>query len=149
MSLAQRRAAARARLQKSRAGRAFLGIGGRAGQLALPLIAGGAAQMVGQMAREKVSAVGSRWYGEPLALGAAAFLAIRRKPNVAYALAGAAGYAGAFAYRLKAYQEGKGANPIPQIGGGAPAPVAQLAPAVKQAAGYDYQAGAIEDAVGF
>jgi hypothetical protein len=52
-----------------------------------------------------------------------------RKPNVAHALAGAAGYAGGFAYKLKQFQEGKGSNPVPQFAAAVAAPAALRAAA--------------------
>ena len=86
-TLAQRRAAARARLSRSRGGRALLGIGGRAGHLAMGAAVGAAGQIASQMASEKISML-NKWYGQPAILGLGAFLMIRRKPNVAHALAG-------------------------------------------------------------
>lgn len=112
-TLAQRRAAARARLSRSRGGRAFLGLGGRTGQLAMGGGIGGAAQYLGEFVANKVDFVKNHWYGEPAMLGVGAFLAIRRKPTWAYALAGAAGYSAAFRYKLNQFQQGKGATPVP------------------------------------
>ena len=146
-TLAQRRAAARARLGRSRSGRAVLGLTGRTGHMLMAGGIGAAAQIVGEMAGDKISFVKDNWYGEPAALGLGAFLLIRRKPTWAYALAGAAGYSGTFRYKLDQFQLGKRqASPVPtfqhKAAGGAPGP----------GAGYYQNAGAPEDyanAVGF
>lgn len=81
---------------------------------------GAAAQVAGEFAAEKVDFIGKNWYGEPLALGAGAFLLVRRKPQWAYALAGAAGYSAAFRYKLHSFQTGKSQkSPVPTLTGGA------------------------------
>lgn len=147
--LAKLRARARARLSRSRGGRAFLGLGGRTGHMALGVGTGAIAQVASEMATDKVSFLRSNWYGGPAILGAGAFLMIRKKPTVAYALAGAAGYAAAFNYKLNAFQQGKRASsPVPVFGSAQSAPVQQLAPGVPQTKAYD-DAGAWADPVGF
>ncbi len=110
---------------------------GRAGHIAFPAVVGAAGQLATQMASEKISAL-NKWWGGPALLGAGAFLMIRRKPNIAHALAGAAGYAAAFNYRLNSFQTGKSqTSPVP-VFGTANAPPAMLAPGVpKTAAEYD------------
>lgn len=83
---------------------------------------GAAAQVVGEMASDKIDFIKNHWYGEPAALGLGAFLLIRRKPTWAYALAGAAGYSGTFRYKLDQFQQGKRqTSPVPSFSGGAPA----------------------------
>jgi hypothetical protein len=89
------------------------------------------------MASEKISAL-NKWWGQPALLGVGAFLMIRRKPNIAHALAGAAGYAAAFNYRLNSFQQGKSqTSPVPVFGASGGAPAALAAPAIKQAAEYE------------
>lgn len=142
-TLAQRRAAARARLGKSRGGRALLGLSGRTGHMLMAGGIGAAAQVVGAMGADKVDFVKNHWYGEPAALGLGAFLLVRRKPTWAYALAGAAGYAGTFNYRLSQFQNGQSQQDpmsFKQFAGGRAAP---------RQAGLLQDAGAMQDAVGF
>ncbi len=136
-TLAQRRAAARARLSRSRGGRAFLGIGGRTGQLAMGVGIGGAAQFAADFVATKVDFVKNHWYGEPAALGVGAFLLIRRKPTWAYALAGAAGYSASFRYKLNQFQLGKSqTSPVPTFAASS-APTGLLQdPAYSNAAGF-------------
>lgn len=136
MTLAQRRAAARARLSRSRGGRALLGLGGRTGHLAMGAAVGAAGQIASQMASEKISAL-NKWYGQPAILGLGAFLLIRRKPAIAHALAGAAGYAAAFNYKLNKSQTSGGPSPVPVFGTSAPAAAPMLAPGVPKSTG-DY-----------
>jgi hypothetical protein len=110
---------------------------GRAGHIALPAAVGAASQIASQMAGEKISAL-NKWWGQPALLGVGAFLMIRRKPNIAHALAGAAGYAAAFNYKLNKSQTTGGPSPVPVFGSG-PSPAAALAPgaAVRSTGDYD------------
>lgn len=149
MSLASRRAAARARLSRSRGGRALLGGLGRAGHIAIPVVVGAAGQMASQMAGEKISAL-NKWWGQPAVLGVGAFLMIRRKPNIAHALAGAAGYAAAFNYKLNKSQTQGGPSPVPVFGssGGSPPPALAPGAAVPRTAG-DYENVGDYSPVGF
>jgi len=108
---------------------------------------GAAGQVAGEMAADKVGFL-RNWYGQPALLGLGAFLMIRRKPTLAYALAGAAGYATAFNYKLNQFQQGKRTtSPVPVFGSGPPAPQMLAAPKVG-----DYDNVGAEDfsnAVGF
>jgi hypothetical protein len=85
----------------------MLGLGGRTGNMLMGAGIGAAAGIVGAMGADKVDFIKQHWYGEPAALGVGAFLLVRRKPTWAYALAGAAGYAGQFNYKLSQFQNGK------------------------------------------
>lgn len=80
----------------------------------VPTAVGAVAQIVTQMANEKVTMIGSRWYGAPIALLVLAIL-MHRRTNMSMALAGAAGYAGLFNYKLNKYQQGQGPVPFGQF----------------------------------
>jgi hypothetical protein len=111
---------------------------------------GAVAQIGGEMAGDKLGFVRSNWYGQPLLLAAGAMLLVKRRPNLAYALAGAAGYAGAFNYKLNQFQQGRrSTSPVPLFGTGAA--VQQLAPAAVRTGDYDGygQTQGVMDAVGF
>lgn len=98
-SLRTRLAIARSRL--AHRGRHYGGMAlGGVKPLAFGAATGAAAQVVGQMAREKINFVGQNWYGEALVLGAASFL-LRKRPLIAHALAGAAGYSATLQYRAR------------------------------------------------
>lgn len=69
-------------------------------------VIGAAAQYAEEMAEEHIEAIGTKWYGGPGALFVGALL-LRKKPDYAKALAGAAGHSGAFNYKLYQFQMGK------------------------------------------
>jgi hypothetical protein len=88
---------------------------------------GALAQVAGEMTGEKIAFIKNNWYGEPLALGAGAFLLARRKPTWAYALAGAAGYSAAFRYKLNENQAGRRqTSPVPVFTQGTAKPTGLL-----------------------
>ena len=130
-----RLAAARAALAKRRRGGGGGGMfgGGMVKTVGMGAGTGAAAQFVGEMARgsgDPTKGVGfmrDNWYGEPGALLVGGILLSKRRPMLAHSLLGAAGYAGAFFYKINQFQLGKGKNPVPNFaqgsakGGAAPA----------------------------
>jgi hypothetical protein len=109
MTIKQRLALARARHgHRVRRAGAFTVAGLK--NMALPAGAGAAAHFAGYYAGDKLSFIGTNWYGEPLLLAVLAIV-LKRRPEVSHALAGAAGYAAAFNYRLQQYQTGKTSTP--------------------------------------
>jgi hypothetical protein len=119
MTFKQRLQAARAKHGK-RARSALAFGGGTVATVGMDVGVGAAAQAIGQLASSKIGFVRNNWYGEPLALAAAGFLLLRRKPALAHATLGAAGYSGMFRYKLDAFQKGKSqTTPVPTFTGGA------------------------------
>ena len=116
------------------------GMMGRLKPLGIGGASGAGAQYAGEFAADHLEFVRTKWWGEAAVLGGAAYVAqTRTRQEVAYGLAGAAGYSAAQRRKIS-----QGKNPLAKFTPGA----ASSSPAAGTTSGVDDDTGALQSGGG-